>query len=182
MRRRLAVASSAVVAGCALGDPQPSATWEVTDNSAVLHWDVYSSFAGDTEYWWKYGTTSAYESESAHGTVAIADDQPHPVSAEITDLTAATTYHFQRRGGEPPRGQLLERPHVHDRSRTRRLAACVRVGPRQQQQRHLRGRFERQPPVNLTDGTDLEATPTCSAKRPLPNYPGGKSRVFLAAR
>ena len=38
---------------------------------------------GDTEFWWRYGETTAYGIETPHRTVAIADDQPHPVSQPI---------------------------------------------------------------------------------------------------
>ena len=54
-----------------------------------------SSFAGDTTYWFKYGETTVYGSETTHQTIPIADDQAHAVSEPISGLTRATTYHFQ---------------------------------------------------------------------------------------
>ena len=42
-----------------------------------------------------HGETTAYDDETPHRTVAISDDQPHPVSEPISGLTADTTYHFQ---------------------------------------------------------------------------------------
>jgi hypothetical protein len=71
----VACLAAVVLAGCAVGDPQP--TSDVTDVSATLNGDVYSSVVGDTEYWWKYGETPAYGTETPHGTVAISDDQAH---------------------------------------------------------------------------------------------------------
>jgi hypothetical protein len=89
-----AVLSAAIaIGGCAFGAPQP--TTDVSTTSATLNGDLYSSFAGDTTYWFKYGETTAYGSETTHQTVAIADDQAHPVSEPISGLTPFTTYHFQ---------------------------------------------------------------------------------------
>jgi Tol biopolymer transport system component len=93
------------LAGCAVGDPKP--TTYVTDLSATLNADVYSSVAGDTEYWWRYGETTAYGTETPHRTIAIADSAAHPVSEPIQGLSASTTYHFQLcvqdEGEDPPR-------------------------------------------------------------------------------
>jgi Tol biopolymer transport system component len=93
------------LAGCAVGDPKP--TTYVTDLSATLNADVYSSVAGDTEYWWRYGETTAYGTETPHRTIAIADSAAHPVSEPIQGLAASTTYHFQLcvqdEGENPPR-------------------------------------------------------------------------------
>ena len=87
------LAAAVAVAGCAFGAPQP--TTDVTTTSAMLNGDLYSSFAGDTTYFFKYGETTAYGTETPHRTVAIADDQAHPVSEEVAGLTRATTYHLQ---------------------------------------------------------------------------------------
>jgi Tol biopolymer transport system component len=99
LRRSLRVGlllSCLVVLGltaCAVGDPQP--TTNVSDTGATLHGDVYSNLDGDTDYWWRYGETTAYGSETPHGTIAISDEDPHPVSEPVTGLTPSTTYHFQ---------------------------------------------------------------------------------------
>ena len=81
------------LAGCAVGDPKQ--TTYVTDLSATLNADVYSSVSGDTTYWWRYGETTGYGTETPHRTVAIADSAAHPVSEPIQGLVASTTYHFQ---------------------------------------------------------------------------------------
>jgi hypothetical protein len=81
-----------VLSACSVGDPRPAT--DVSDTEATLNAEVYSSVAGDTEYWWRYGEDTGYGSETPHGTVAIADDQPHAVSHPVSGLTADTTYHF----------------------------------------------------------------------------------------
>jgi Tol biopolymer transport system component len=88
-----AVPLTLFASACAAGDPLP--TTYVSDTGATLNADVYSNFAGDAEYWWRYGTTTGYGAETPHHTIAIADDQPHPVSQPVAGLTAGTTYHFQ---------------------------------------------------------------------------------------
>jgi hypothetical protein len=96
MRRSLLAAlaaPAALLAGCAFGAPQPPS--DVSPTGVTLRGDIYSSFAGDTTWFFRYGETPAYGTETPHRTIAIADDQPHPVTEPITGLTRATTYHFQ---------------------------------------------------------------------------------------
>lgn len=88
-----ALVMAIAAAGCAVGDPKPAT--HISDTGATLNADVYSSFAGDTTYFWRYGETSGYGSETTHRTIPIADDQPHPVSEPISGLTSGTTYHTQ---------------------------------------------------------------------------------------
>jgi hypothetical protein len=88
-----AVVLAIVIGGCAVGNPKPAT--QVSDTGATLNADIYSSFAGDTTYFWCYGETTACESETPHRTIPIADDQPHPVSEPIGGLTPGTTYHTQ---------------------------------------------------------------------------------------
>lgn len=94
-----------LLGGCAFGEPKP--TTGVTLTGATLHGNIYSSFEGNTEYWWRYGGTPAYGSETPHRTIAIDDESAHPVAEPVTGLSPNTTYHFQlcARDGEesPPR-------------------------------------------------------------------------------
>ena len=94
MKRFLVVAVPVAIllGGCAVGDNKP-ATY-VSDVSATLNGDVYSNVAGDTEYWWKYGETNAYGTETPHRTIAIADSEAHPVSEPVGGLDAGTIYHY----------------------------------------------------------------------------------------
>jgi Tol biopolymer transport system component len=89
----VAVLATAAVSGCAVGFPKT--TTYVSDTGATLNGTVVSSFNGDTEFWWRYGETTAYESETPHRTVSTASGQPHPVSQPLSGLTSDTTYHFQ---------------------------------------------------------------------------------------
>lgn len=82
-----------VLSGCAVGDPKP--TSYISDAGATLNGDISSSFVGDTEFWWRYGTTTAYGTETPHRTVAISGGAAHPVSQPISGLTGGTSYHFQ---------------------------------------------------------------------------------------
>ena len=95
MRRPLALAvafAAVLVSGCAVGDPKP--VTYVSDVSVTLNGDVYSSVSGDTEYFWRYGETSTYDSATPHRTIAISDAAPHPVSEPLAGLTVSTTYHY----------------------------------------------------------------------------------------
>ena len=60
-----------------------------------MNGNVYSSVAGDTDYWWRYGETTAYGSETEHRIIAISDKDPHPVSERLSGLAAETAHHFQ---------------------------------------------------------------------------------------
>jgi hypothetical protein len=97
MKRLVSVLSlvvlGVVVSSCAVGNPKPTSA--ITNTSARLNGEISSNVAGDTTYWWKYGQTIPYANETTHRTVAISDDQAHPVSEPVTGLTPGITYHFQ---------------------------------------------------------------------------------------
>ena len=99
------IACAVLLGGCAFGEPL--STTGVSQTGATLRGNIYSSFDGNTEYWWRYGGTPAYGSETPHRTIAIDDESAHPVSEPLTGLSPNTTYHFQlcARDGEesPPR-------------------------------------------------------------------------------
>src|SRR5215211_1649420 len=91
--RPVALIFTALLAGCAVGAPSP--TTGVSQTGATLRGNVYSSFDGNTEYWWIYGGSPAYGQSTPHRTIAIHDEDPHPVSEPLTGLAPNTTYHFQ---------------------------------------------------------------------------------------
>jgi hypothetical protein len=82
------------LAGCALVEPRPPSG--VGDTSVTLNGTVDSTLEGDTDYWFRYGTTTAYGSQTPRRTVFIdADDDPRPVSEPVSGLSPNTTYHWQ---------------------------------------------------------------------------------------
>jgi Tol biopolymer transport system component len=81
------------VSGCAVGEPLT--TTGITQTGATLRGNVYSSFEGTTEYWWIYGGTTEYGSETPHRTVEVSDESARPVSEPLTGLAPNTTYHFR---------------------------------------------------------------------------------------
>ena len=62
---------------------------------------------GDTDYWFEYGQTTAYGSETPQRTVFIDDEEARPVSEPVTGLVPGTTYHWRicarDEGEDPPR-------------------------------------------------------------------------------
>ena len=85
--------SIAAVAGCSAGDPKP--TTYISDTGATLSGDIYSSFAGDATYFWKYSEDLSYDQQTPSRTIPIADLEPHPVSEPVGGLSPNTLYHSQ---------------------------------------------------------------------------------------
>ena len=108
MRIPVAVVAIALVwCGCSSG--VPTRATDISDTGATLNGRVFS-FQRDTDvqYWFKYGTTTAYGLSTAEHTVHIPAQQTEsePVSAPVSGLTPFTTYHFQLCTA-PPRGGCL---------------------------------------------------------------------------
>jgi glucose/arabinose dehydrogenase len=94
----LAVGVLAVV-GCASGDTDPAT--DVTDRGATLR--AHGSAGGDpTTYWFQYGTSTSYGSESPRRDAGSSTSQQN-VAERVVGLSADTTYHFRvcasNRGG-----------------------------------------------------------------------------------
>ena len=94
-----------VVSGCAFGEPRPPTS--VGETSATLNANMFSDVVGDTEYWFDYGPTTGYGSQTPHRTVFIDDGAAHPVSEPVSGLAQGTEYHWricaQDEGEDPPR-------------------------------------------------------------------------------
>ena len=83
-----------IASGCATGLTGDAAS--VSGTKARLSGMVISNAGGPVEYWFQYGTTTAYGSESTHQTASAAQaNQPQPVVADIAGLGRSSTYHFR---------------------------------------------------------------------------------------
>ena len=56
---------------------------------------MVSDTGGQVQYWAQYGLTKAYDSESAHQTINVAQNTPTTVNVELTGLQRATLYHYR---------------------------------------------------------------------------------------
>jgi hypothetical protein len=82
--------------GTALADPPGAATGAasaVTATTATLNGTV-SPNKEDTAYWFEYGTTTSYGSQTAESGPARGNAD-RAASADVTGLAANTTYHFR---------------------------------------------------------------------------------------
>jgi hypothetical protein len=96
VRRLGAVAVLAVLlAACDVGKAHEAT--RVGDTSAELHADIISDDAGTLTWWFEYGPTAAMGSTTPEGTATFEapDSAPQPVSATVTGLAEATTYHYR---------------------------------------------------------------------------------------
>jgi len=68
---------------------------EGTETGATLTGTVEQLYGETgTTYWFRYGHTTAYGSESSHQ-VVVANPSPKPVSTVLTGLETGTTYHYR---------------------------------------------------------------------------------------
>jgi hypothetical protein len=83
-----------IASGCATGLTGDAAS--VSGTKARLSGNVASNVGGPVAYWFQYGTTTSYGSESTHQTASSTQaNQPHPVVADIAGLARSSTYHFR---------------------------------------------------------------------------------------
>jgi parallel beta-helix repeat protein len=83
-----------LVSGCATGFTGGAAS--VSGTKARLSGNVASNVGGPVEYWFQYGPTTGYGSESTHQTTSSTQaNQPKPVVADIAGLALSSTYHFR---------------------------------------------------------------------------------------
>jgi Tol biopolymer transport system component len=106
---RAAVAGIALLlAGCSVGAPDPAT--HVTNTGATLNGRVFSTESDtDVQYWFKYGTTTAYGHQTPERTLHVpaGNQAPLPVSEPLGGLTTWTTYHYQLCAA-PPRSGCLQ--------------------------------------------------------------------------
>jgi parallel beta-helix repeat protein len=89
----IAVLIALACTGCATGltgDPEI-----VSHESATVAGQVVSDAGGQVEFWFQYGPTKSYGSESDHQTIATQPNTPTPVGAIIDGLTRSTLYHYR---------------------------------------------------------------------------------------
>jgi parallel beta-helix repeat protein len=80
--------------GCATGFTGDTAS--VSGTKARVSGIVISNVGGPVEYWFQYGPTTGYGSESTHQTAPSTQaNQPQPVVVDIAGLARSSTYHFR---------------------------------------------------------------------------------------
>jgi glucose/arabinose dehydrogenase len=93
------VLSVVLLAGCASGRTDPASN--VSQSVATLNGAVSSDKNTTISYWFAYGPTTAYGSETPHRALAITDPSWHPVSEQLSALTPGTPYHYQLCAQDP---------------------------------------------------------------------------------
>ena len=87
----LLLAIAAVTASCVSGDTDPAT--DVTDQAATLR--GHGSAGGQaTQWWFKYGKTTGYGTETAHRSAGSGTNQ-QTVSERVTGLAPDTLYHYR---------------------------------------------------------------------------------------
>jgi hypothetical protein len=89
----LLLAAAVALTGCAFGESQPAT--DVGTTVATATGNVYSTLDAGVTYWFVYGKTTAYGSETPHRTITVADRDAHPVSEPLSGLEPGTTYHYE---------------------------------------------------------------------------------------
>ena len=85
--------ASMLLAGCAVGISQPAS--DITHEAATLNGMVFNDQNAETSFWFRYGKTTAYGSETTHRSISIGDGGPHPLSEPLSGLDSDSTYHFK---------------------------------------------------------------------------------------
>ena len=93
VRLLLVLLAALAVAGCAIGRASPAT--DVTSSGATLRGAVDSDRAQTIDWWFEYGTTAAYDSETPRRQLTFGGRSRTPVSEPISGLAPDTTYHFR---------------------------------------------------------------------------------------
>ena len=91
--RGLPASGLLLLVACGAGVTEP-ATY-VGGASAQLNGRAYNAKGGPTTWWFEYGTTATYGSETPRGTIEVVAESSQPVSETITGLAEGTTYHYR---------------------------------------------------------------------------------------
>jgi Right handed beta helix region len=83
----------ALASGCATG--LTSRAGPVTGTAALVSGEVISDTGGEIEYWFEYGPTTAYGSQTAHDTVTADANETRVAIDRIEGLERSTTYHMR---------------------------------------------------------------------------------------
>ena len=90
-----------VLAGAACtDDPDPAATETlpatgVTDSLATLEGTVSQPEDGTVSYWFEYGPTADYGSETAERELEVDDRDAQPITEDLAALEPEATVHFR---------------------------------------------------------------------------------------
>ena len=92
-RGALVAVFAVALSGCAIGFPDPATN--VTNTGATFNGQIFVDEDSTIEYWFNYGKTKAYGTETPHQTITINDRDAHPVSQAISGLSSGTPYRYQ---------------------------------------------------------------------------------------
>jgi hypothetical protein len=86
------VVAATVLSGCAIGFR--GTPLEIGDQYAILRGEVLSDRTEPGEYWFRYGTTSAYGQDAIHQPYNFQAGSRDTVVETVTGLDHHTTYHY----------------------------------------------------------------------------------------
>lgn len=89
----LAILAALVVSGCAGSYTEPPTVVGIT--KATVAGFVFDSADANVTYWFEYGPTTDYGTETTHETIAISDRDNHAVSADLSGLEPESKYHYR---------------------------------------------------------------------------------------
>jgi hypothetical protein len=88
----LVVGAGVLLSGCAIGFRVPAT--DITATGATLNGYVGSDRTEQGEWWFKYGKTSDYGSETPKRAIAFTELTRHDVTEPLTGLEPSTDYHY----------------------------------------------------------------------------------------
>jgi hypothetical protein len=88
----LVVGTGVLLSGCAIGFRVPAT--DITATSATLNGYVGSNRSEQGEWFFKYGTTEDFGSETPHRSIQFTELTRHDVSEPVSGLEPRTVYHY----------------------------------------------------------------------------------------